>query len=103
MRIVPLVLSALVLAAHFYRSGNLVLAGAVAASPLLLLVRKNWVVAAIQVALFVAAAEWVRTALAIASERAVLGQPSTRMFLILGSVAVLTALSAIPLNRLRYS
>ncbi|MFZ2490452.1 MAG: hypothetical protein WA208_03115 [Thermoanaerobaculia bacterium] len=101
IRLIPLVVSALLLGAHFYRNGNLLLALGVAASPLILLVRREWAVTALQVALFVGAAEWVRTALSIASIRAATGAPSTRMFVILGSVALFTALSAWPLRGLR--
>lgn len=102
IRLIPLVLSALLLGAHFFRSGNTIVAFAVAATPLLLLVRRPWAVTTLQVALFVGAAEWVRTALEIASMRAMMGAPSTRMFVILGSVALFTALSAWPLRGVRF-
>lgn len=101
IRLVPLVVSALLLGAHFYRGGELFLAIAVAAAPLILLIRRPGAVASLQVALFVGAAEWVRTALEIASFRAAMGAPSTRMFVILGAVAVFTALSAWPLRNFR--
>ncbi len=101
LRVLPLAFSALVLAAHFYRGGDVALAAIVAASPLLLLAKRTWTVTALQIGLFVAAAEWIRTASSIASFRAAAGMPSTRMFVILGSVALFTALSAIPLSRLR--
>lgn len=101
IRLIPLVISALLLGAHFYRDGNLLLALGVAATPLILLVRREWAVSALQVALFVGAAEWVRTAMAIASFRAAMGAPSTRMFVILGAVALFTALSAWPLREFR--
>lgn len=100
MRIVPLVLSSLLLAAHFYRSGLILLTLLALCAPALLLVKRFWAVATVQIALFVAAAEWVRTAVAISSVRAALGAPSTRMWLILGGVALFTMLSAIPLTRL---
>ena len=99
-RILPLLLSAVVLAAHFYRSGSLVLAAVSLAAPAVLLTRRWWAVPALQIALFVAAAEWVRTALSISAMRELTGAPSTRMFLILGAVAAFTALSAVPLTRL---
>jgi hypothetical protein len=75
-----------------------VIAILVALSPLLLLARRPWAIIALQLGLFVAAAEWIRTAAVIASYRASAGMPSTRMFLILGTVAVFTALSAVPLT-----
>lgn len=68
-------------------------------APLLLLVRRRWAVVALQIGLALAALEWIRTALAIAHERAALGAPTTRMFVILGAVALFTAVSALPLRR----
>ena len=100
VKVIPLVLSSLLLGAHFYRSGNFVLVAIALAVPLLLLTRKRWAVTAVQVALSVGAAEWIRTATSIYAVREALGQPATRMFVILGSVALFTVLSAIPLTRL---
>lgn len=99
LRILPLVVSSLLLAAHFYRSGHLLAAGAAVALPLVLLLRHAWVVPTVQVTLFVAAAEWVRTAVAIAGVRESMGAPATRMLLILLGVAAFTALSALPLQK----
>lgn len=103
MKYVPLILSALVLAAHFLRTGNLVVVALILCAPLLLLVRQRWVVIALQVGLGVAALEWIRTAVTIAQERAATGAPTTRMFVILGGVALFTALSALPLRRVTTS
>ena len=100
LRVLPLSLSALLLAAHFYRAGSNILVTIALATPLLLLARRWWAVASVQIALFVAAAEWIRTALAIAAVREMMGAPAGRMLLILGCVAVFTALSAIPLRNL---
>ena len=99
VRVVPLVLSSLLLAAHFYRSGHLILVGVAVALPLVLLLRFEWAVPAVQVALFVAAAEWVRTAVAIAGVREAMGAPATRMLVILLGVAAFTVLSALPLQK----
>ncbi len=99
MRYLPLALSALVLAAHFFRAGNFGFVAFVVIVPFLLLTKTRWSVIAVQALLALAAAEWIRTAMAIARERAALGAPSTRMFVILGSVALFTLLSAIPLRR----
>jgi hypothetical protein len=99
MRYLPLALSSLVLAAHFFRAGNFAFVAFVLIAPFLLLTKTRWSVIAVQAMLALAAAEWVRTAMAIARERAALGAPSTRMFVILGSVALFTLFSAIPLRR----
>jgi len=98
MRYVPLALSSLVLAAHFFRAGNFGFVAFVLLAPFLLLTKSRWTVLAVQAMLAFAAAEWVRTALTIARERAAVGAPSTRMFVILGSVALFTLLSALPLR-----
>jgi len=98
LRVVPLIVSALLMAVHFLRSGNVAVVVLILCAPLLLLTRQRWSVVALQIALAAAAIEWVRIALAIARERAAAGAPSTRMFVILGSVALFTALSAWPLR-----
>ena len=98
MKFVPVVLSALLLAAHFFRSGNFGLVALVLVTPLLLTTGARWSVRAVQLFLLLAAAEWVRTAMDIARERAAMGAPSTRMFVILGAVALFSAASALPLR-----
>jgi len=99
VRFIPLALSSLLIAAHFLRSGELFVAILCLAAPLLLLLRKPAITIAVQVMLVSAAAEWLRTAFAIAQERAAGGAPVARMFAILGSVALFTLLSAAPLKR----
>ena len=100
LRIVPLVLSSLLIAAHFFRSGHYVLVALALVAPLvLMLLRRWWIVLAVQVLLVAAAMEWIRTAIEIGAARAAAGAPSTRMFVILGAVALFTVLSAIPLSR----
>ena len=97
---IPVLLSALVLAAHFYRMGNVGFVAFVLVLPLLLITRERWAVRVVQIGLLLAAAEWIRTAVTIAQIRAASGAPTTRMFVILGGVAAFTALSALPLKRL---
>jgi len=92
---VPIILSLLVLGAHFLRyesfigvAVSLVLIG-------LLFIRQLWVARLVQVALVLGAAEWVRTLIALAQARAAMGQPATRMIIILGVVAAVTLCSAL--------
>jgi hypothetical protein len=101
MKFITLILSSLLLAAHFFRSGSIGVVVLVVCVPLLLLTRTRWATIAVQVFLALAAVEWIRTALNIARQRAALGAPATRMFVILGAVALFTALSAIPLRPLQ--
>jgi len=91
----PVWLSLLVLAAHFYRAQNLLLA-VVSLLPLaLLLARKSWAARVSQVALGLGALEWLRTLAVLVQERAAMGQPWMRLALILGAVAVLSALATL--------
>ncbi len=94
IRMVPAVLAALLLGAHFFRAGNgamVVLAGILAIAAL---VEERRVRLGVRVALAAGAIDWVWTAWSIARERAALGQGYVRMLAILGAVAAFTALAA---------
>ena len=95
VRLTPVFLSALLLAAHFSRADNLPMIVLSFIAPLLLLVRRPWIPRAFQVALVVGALEWVRTVVAIALARQALGEPWMRMAVILGVVALVTASSGV--------
>lgn len=86
------------MAAHFLRGGNLILVALTVALPLLLLARRSWAVRAVQTAMLGGAIMWFATAVNIGETRRAVGAPSTRMFLILGVVAVFTAFAALPLE-----
>ena len=91
----PIVLSLLVLGAHFLRYD---IAAGVAVVLLLLgllFVRKPWVARVVQVALLLGTAEWVRTLFQLVEARAAQGAPYTRLAVILGAVIAVTALSAL--------
>ena len=92
---VPVILSLIVLGAHFMRYDNS--AGVVGSAVLiaLLIVRQPWVARLMQVALVLGALEWLWTLFGLVQVRAALGQPFIRMTVILGSVAVVTFLSAL--------
>ena len=92
---IPMLLSSLVLAAHFFRSGNLVLVLIYCALPLILAIRRSWTTRIVQLFLFIGALEWVRALLEIAAVRRDEGLPWHRMAIILGSVAAFTALSGL--------
>lgn len=95
LRALPVVLSALVLAAHFYRARALPLATVALALPLLLLVRERWSARIVQAGLLLGAFEWIRTLAFFAGQRIEAGRPWARLALILGAVALLTGLSAL--------
>ena len=93
IRLLPVILSLLLLAAHFYRAGQVVVTALCLALPLLLLLRKSWVPRLFQVLLVLGALEWLRALYGFAAMRIAFGEPWTRLALILGAVALFTALS----------
>jgi hypothetical protein len=95
LQLFPVVLSLLVLGAHFLRAGNRVLLAAVLVVLILLAVRRPWAARAVQATLAIGALEWCRTLVGLASERLAAGEPARRLVIILGSVAMLTALSSL--------
>ena len=106
LALLPAILSYLVLAAHFLRGGHLVMTGLCLALAVALAFRNRWLALAAQVSLLLGAAEWVRTLVLLLAERRSLGEPFTRMALILGGVAAFTLASAFlfycPVLRRRY-
>jgi len=95
LQLAPVVLSLIVLAAHFMRAGNLLMVVVTIVLLGLLGVRRRWAARVVQVALLLGAAEWLRTLAGLVTGRAQAGQPVLRLILILGVVALLTALSAL--------
>ena len=93
-QLIPVVLSLLVLGAHFLRDGSPLLTAVTLALLGLLAVRRPWSVRVIQVVLVLGALEWIRTLVRLASYRADAGQPVLRMAIILGVVAAFTLFSA---------
>ena len=92
---VPVVLSLIVLGAHFMRYGNSIGVIGTLALIALLFVRRPWVARLMQVVLILGALEWVRTLYVLVQERAAYGQPFVRMTVILGVVAAITVCSAL--------
>lgn len=95
LRLIPVFLSFLLLAAHFLRAGQTVVVGVLLALLFLLLLKKYWVPWVIQVTLLLGAFEWLRTLISVAQVRIGAEMPWTRMAVILGSVALFTALSCL--------
>lgn len=88
----------LLLGAHFFRAALVPLAVVCLVLIALLFVRDRWAWVSLQVALAIGTLEWLRTAWEFASMRAAMGQPYTRLLVILGSVALVTALAALVLR-----
>ena len=91
---VPVVLSLLVLGAHFLRDGNDVGVAIAVGLIGLLFVKRPGAARVVQAALVLGALEWVWTIYDLVQFRTAMGVPATRMMLILGAVAAVTALSA---------
>lgn len=98
LRILPLILSSLLAGAHFLRSGNLLLVLAFAAAPLLLFVRRRWVLIALQVICYFEAFIWLQTTLRIVNQRLAMGDDWLRVVFILTPVALLAVGAGLLLN-----
>ena len=92
-RLLPVIVSFLLLGAHFYRGGHNAATAICVAVPFLLFLRKSWVPPLFQALLLLGALEWLRTLYAFAAMRIAFGQPWGRLAVILGAVALFTALS----------
>ena len=101
MRALPAILSSLLLAAHFLRTGNMLLVTGAAALPLLMLVPSRYARYALQALLLLGAAEWIRTSIVLAEFRIQLGEPWARMVAILTTVTLFTIVSALLVPRRR--
>ena len=91
----PVVLSLVILGAHFMRYGNSIAVIGSLVLIALLIVRRPWVARLMQVVLILGALEWVHTIYELVQVRAAHGQPFTRMTVILGIVVVVTFFSAL--------
>jgi hypothetical protein len=95
LRLLPVVLALVVLAAHFYRGQMWVPFGMTVTLLPFLFIRAPWAARVLQAALLVGALEWIRTATALIALRLSMGMPWMRLALILGGVALVTALCAL--------
>lgn len=89
-----------ILAAHFLRMGAMSGVLVCLALPAVAaLTRARWALRSLQAVLLLGGASWVATALRLAAQRRAAGDPWLRMALILGTVAALSVLAAVLLNR----
>ena len=98
LRLIPELIRYLLLGAHNYRAGLVPLAVLSVACPLLLFMKKSWIPRLFQVVLLAGALEWLRSLYFLAAMRIAWDQPWTRLAIILGAVALLTALSGLVFN-----
>jgi hypothetical protein len=95
LRLLPVFISFLLLAAHFMRAGQVVVSTVLLALLLLLFLPKIWVPRVIQLILLLGTFEWLRTLYTVAQVRIALDMPWMRMAIILGVVALFTVLSCL--------
>lgn len=94
-KLLPVVVSALLLGAHFLRSEQTILVGLSLMLPFSLLIKQAWSARLVQFFLVLGTAEWVRTLFLLAADRRADGQPWTRLVIIIGLVAAFTGFSAL--------
>ena len=95
LKLIPVILSFLLLAAHFSRADIVPLMIVSTLMPFLLFIKQRYVARILQVSLIIGAAEWVRTIVLIVETREASGQDWTRMAIILGTVSLFTLSSAL--------
>lgn len=83
--LLPVVLSLLVLAAHLFRAGVILLVLLVLVVLALLAVRRPWAARVVQGVLVLGAVEWVATLVHLARARLDAGEPVLRLAVILGA------------------
>lgn len=98
---IPIILSHLVLAAHFLRDGNTFLFTLTLAVLPLLFIKKRWIIQLFRIVLFLGAVEWLRTIWILVNERMAFNQPYLRMSIILGVVCLFTFCSIFVFNSKR--
>jgi len=95
LRLFPVIFSFLILSAHFSRAGSPLLTIIFLLLPILLFIKKAWVVRLIQIFLVIGSIEWIRILFVYVNERQAIEEPYIRLVIILGIVAFLTGLSTL--------
>lgn len=90
LRLLPVIMSLLLLAAHYYRAGFVPLVAVTGAGVLILLVRRPWAVGIVRTLLIIGGIEWTRTTVELVRMRQSVAMPWLRLSLILGGVTVFT-------------
>ena len=95
LRLSPVVLSLLLLGAHFFRAGSIELVVLVLLLLALLAVRRRWAARVVQLCLVLGTIEWLMTLAQLVFERAYTGEPVARLAATLIGVALFTAASTL--------
>ncbi len=92
--LLPPIVSALLIAGHFLRSGNVGLMLLGLAVPFILFIRRLWIVRVFQALLIIGSLIWISAGIQMIQWREIAGQPWTRLAVIMGIVALFTIGSA---------
>ncbi len=98
LRYFPIILAAILMAAHFLRSYSLVSMAICLLAPFLLLIKKRWSLVTLQLLTIPAALIWLLTLHGIIQERVFEGRSWTASAVILGVVALFTLFAGWLLN-----
>jgi hypothetical protein len=98
LRSIPVFLSALLLAAHFLRWGNLPLVVLCLLFPFLLFVHRRWALRTVQALTLAGAVIWASATYRFVRQRMLLGEPWGRLVVILGLLILLSCVAALLLN-----
>ncbi len=93
VRVILLVLAFLLLGAHFLRSGNMALVIGSVLVPLLLFIKKRWILSLVRWLAYFGALSWAYTTFVLVHHRIQMGGPWLRMLLILSAVTLITFLA----------
>ena len=94
LQLIPVIISYLLIAAHFMRAHNSFLVIVCFVLPLVLFIPRPLPARFVQIGLLLAAVEWIRTTYILVALRVENGQPWIRLAIILGAVACFTLCSA---------
>lgn len=95
LRLIPVIFSLLLLAAHFSRINFLPLAILSLLMIVALFLRKKWLPRLVQAYLLLGSVEWIRIIFVYVEERKLFGDDYQRLAIILGGVALFTLLSGL--------
>lgn len=98
LQLAPVVLSLVVLGAHFLRAGNIVVVTVVVVVLGVLAVRRPWAARVAQSTLVFGTMVWCQTLVQLVVERTQSGKPAVRMAIILGTVVLVTFVSVLLLQ-----
>jgi hypothetical protein len=98
LRIFLFNIAALLSGAHFFRANNYALVILCLVTPMLFLLRKSWILILLQLAAYVATANWLVVTAELVQFRQQLGRTWMVAVIILVSVAVFTLVTGVLLN-----